>query len=238
VLPHLSELHGASTHLAVVAIPVYLLITVLRRLGRGGDAVAVLEPWVLAAMVLGVAAAGLTGLLVWGQAQQGLPVHFWLGIALALVVVFTAGLRYRPIAARRPAVGLAVIMAAALAFAMDGVQGYVGGRMTYEHGIGVEAGGQFAQTARGADALHLALAGATSPAAAGAAAFATTGLGCAACHGDHAQGARGPALAGGRGLDAFRRVHAHGLFPPSVVNNRDYAAILAFLKTQPGQGRG
>ncbi|UTI63855.1 DUF2231 domain-containing protein [Paraconexibacter antarcticus] len=240
--PHLSELHGAATHLAVVAIPLYAVIMGLRRYGRGGATLVTVEPWVLGAAVVGVAASGLTGLLVWGQAQQQLrghafrngTVHFWLGIALALVVVGTAALRYRPLrTGGTTAVGTALAAVAVLAFAMVAVQGYVGGRMTYEHGVGVEAGGQFAQTARGAGALNLALVAGMSPVKAGAQAFSTTGLGCAACHGDHAQGARGPGLGGGRELDAFRRVHAHGLFPPSVVTDKDFAAINAFLRTQP-----
>jgi hypothetical protein len=32
-MPHLSELHGAATHLAVVAIPVYLVVLLCRRAG-------------------------------------------------------------------------------------------------------------------------------------------------------------------------------------------------------------
>ena len=244
--PHLSELHGAATHLVVVAIPLYALVMALRRLGRGGATLVVIEPWVLGAAVVGVAASGVTGLLVWGQAQQELrghafrngTVHFWLGIALAVVLVGTVALRYRPLRAGRTTVGTAVAAVAVLALAMVSVQGYIGGRMTYEHGVGVEAGGQFAQTARGASALHLALASGTSPVTAGAEAFSTTGLGCAACHGDHAQGARGPGLGGGRDLDDFRRVHAHGLFPPSVVTDKDFAAIDAYLRTQARSAGG
>lgn len=239
--PHLSELHGAATHLAVIAIPLYALIMALRRYGRGGPTLVVIEPWVLGSAVVGVAASGVTGLLVWGQAQQGLrghafrdgTVHFWLGIVLAAVLLGTVALRYRPLQTGRTAVGTAVAGVAVLALAIVAVQGYVGGRMTYEHGVGVDAGGQFAQTARGASALHLALAAGTTPVKAGAMAFSTSGLGCAACHGDHAQGARGPGLGGGRDLDEFRRVHGHGLFPPSVVTDRDFAAIVAFLRTQP-----
>lgn len=245
-MPHLSELHGAATHLAVVAIPLYALVMVLRRLGRTHPTLVVLEPWVLGAAVAGVAASGATGLLVWGQAQQELrghafrngTVHFWLGIALAVVLLGIVALRYRPITSGRTTVGTIAAAVAVLALSMVGLQGYLGGRMTYEHGVGVEAGGQFAQTARGAQALNLALDKGTPPATAGAAAFSTTGLGCAACHGDKAQGARGPELAGGRGLDDFRRVHAHGLFPPSVVTDKDFAAIVAFLRTQPRSGRG
>lgn len=66
---------------------------------------------------------------------------------------------------------------------------------------------------------------------AGKAAFSEQGLGYARCHGELAQGQRGPSLAGGRGLDDFRRVHAHGLFPPSVVTDTDFAAINAYLRT-------
>jgi uncharacterized membrane protein len=245
-VPHLSELHGAATHLAVVAVPLYAVLMLLRRARLARPTLVVLEPWVLGAAVVGVAASGATGLLVWGQAQQELrghafrdgTAHFWLGIALAVVLVAIAALRWRPIAAGRARVGSAVAAAGLLAFGLVAVQGYLGGRMTYEHGVGVEAGGQFAQTARGAQALDLALAAGQRPAAAGATAFSTTGLGCAACHGDHAQGARGPALAGGRPLGDFRRVHAHGLFPPSVVTDRDFAAIVAFLRTQPRGGAG
>lgn len=242
VLPHLSELHGAATHLAVVAIPLYVVLMFLRRAGRGGETVLTLEPWVLGATVVGVAASGATGLLVWGQAQQGLRgqafrngnAHFWLGIALAVVVLGTVALRYRPMVARVPAIGVSVLAVAVLALAMVGVQGYLGGRMTYEHGVGVNAGGQFAQTATGAEALNLALAQGQSAAQAGAAAFSTTGLGCAACHGEMAQGARAPSLAGGRDLGTFRQVHAHGLFPPAVVTDKDFAAVNAFLRSLPG----
>src|SRR5437868_13846461 len=102
-MPHLSELHGAATHLAVVAVPVYLLLLLVRRAGRGGAAIGAAEPWALGAALAGVALAGLTGLLVRGQSQTELrgnsirigTVHFWLGIALALMLVILAIWRWR-----------------------------------------------------------------------------------------------------------------------------------------------
>lgn len=233
-MPHLSELHGAATHLALVAVPLYALLLLLRRAGRGGDAVAAWEPWVLAAAVLGTAASGLTGLLVKGQSETELRgadydiggIHFWLGIAVAAGLLALAWRR------RRAGSGwLPVAIAATVAVF---VQGYLGGRMTYEHGVGVQALGQAAQTARGASALHVALASGTAPAEAGRQAFMPSGLGCASCHGDQAEGARGPRLAGGRGLDDFRRVHGQGLFPASVVGDRDFAAIDAWLHSLGG----
>lgn len=240
---HLSELHGAATHLAVVAIPVNAATMLARRSGRRHPALIAVEPWVLGATVVGVAASGATGLLVWGQAQQELrghafrngTVHFWLGIAMAVVVVATLALRWRPVVALPTAVGSAVAAVGVLSVVMVGLQGYLGGRMTYEHGVGVDAGGQFAQTARGASALHVALARGTPAVMAGATAFSTAGLGCASCHGDRAQGGRGPELAGGRELEDFRRVHAQGLFGPEVVTDRDFDAIVAFLRTQPAR---
>ena len=241
-MPHLSELHGASTHLAVVAIPVFAILHFLRRAGRGGAAVAGAEPWALAASLLGVATSGLTGLLVWGQAQTMLrgshfgigSLHFWLGIAIAaLSVAVTVDWylsRRRDGASHRPVIVpvLAVLIVAGVA-----VQGYLGGRMTYDRAVGVADGGELAQTAAGAAQLDVALAKGADDATAGKQAFSESGLGCASCHGELAKGDRGPALAGGRDLDEFRRVHEHGLFPKQVVTDRDFAAIDAWLRTLP-----
>ena len=228
-MPHLSELHGAATHLAVIAIPLYAVLLVLR---RRNAAAAALEPWVVGAAVVGTAASGLTGLLVKGQSETQLRgsdygiggIHFWLGIALAVVVVVLAVARWRALSGPWASI-------AALALVAVTVQGYLGGRMTYEHGVGVQALGQARQTATGASRLHITLAQGTPMERAGEQAFSTSGLGCASCHGDRAQGARGPRLADGKDLADFRRVHAQGLFPPSVVTDRDFAAVDAWLKT-------
>jgi mono/diheme cytochrome c family protein len=79
--------------------------------------------------------------------------------------------------------------------------------------------------------LEAALATGVPQARAGRRAFSEMGLGCAACHGDLAQGARGPRLAGGVELEEFRGVHGRGLFPPRIVSDRDFAAIDAWLQT-------
>lgn len=241
-MPHLSELHGASTHLAVVAIPLFAILHFLRRGGRGGAAVIGAEPWALGAAVAGVAAAGLTGLLVWGQAQTTLrgahfgqgTLHFWLGIAIGVLVLAAAvdwyrsrrreGTHHRPLVV--PIVAVLIVIGVV-------VQGYVGGRMTYDRAVGVFDGGELAQSAAGAATLDRALAAGTPPAQAGAKAFTTPQLGCASCHGDRAQGLRGPSLAGGRDLDEFRQVHGHGLFPDRIVSDRDFAAVDAWLRTLP-----
>src|SRR5690242_16299604 len=102
-MPHLSELHGAATHLAVIAIPAYVLVLLARRLGYGTLWLRHAEPWVLGAALAGTLLAGATGLLVWGQAQTMLrgssfnvgTVHFWLGIGLTLMVLVLAAWRFR-----------------------------------------------------------------------------------------------------------------------------------------------
>jgi mono/diheme cytochrome c family protein len=240
---HLSELHGAATHLAVVAIPLYFVLLLLRRLGRGGDAVRAWEPWVLAAAVLGVALSGLTGLLVRGQSQTELRgadygiggIHFWLGIAIAAVLLAAIGdhLRRRGRLVPVGSAALALTFAAAIAVL---AQGYLGGRMTYEQGVGVAALGQGRQTAVGAARLATDLTSGMADVQAGRRAFSVQGLGCATCHGDLAQGQRGPRLSGGRDVEDFRRVHGAGLFPPSVVTDRDFDAIDAYLRSlrRPG----
>jgi uncharacterized membrane protein len=241
---HASEVHGATTHLAVVAVIVYGLLLLVRRTRWDGPVSRGSEPWVLGAAILGIATAGVTGLIVRGQAQTVLrngsnrvgTAHFWLGIALALLVL--APVAVRMIAARRGEVEAAAVatpwlLLSLLALVAVAAQGYLGGRMTYEHGVGVDAGGQFRQSAVGAERLELALASGTDPAKAGKAAFSEKGLGCSTCHGELAPGARGPGLGGGKKLDEFRRKHAGGLFPAEVVTDRDFQAIDAYLKTLP-----
>jgi mono/diheme cytochrome c family protein len=247
-MPHLSELHGAATHLAVVAIPLFAILHFARRAGRGGAAVAGAEPWALGAALIGMAAAGVTGLLVWGQAQTTLrgqhfrvgTAHFWLGIAVTVLAVAAAadwyvsrrrdGVRHRP--AIVPVIAVLIVVGVV-------VQGYLGGRMTYDRGVGVYDGGEMAQTAAGTGALDAALAKGVPAATAGRMAFSAQGLGCARCHGDQAQGMRGPSLRGGRDVEEFRHVHGHGLFAARAVSDRDFAAIDAWLQTLgPGERDG
>jgi uncharacterized membrane protein len=236
---HLSEIHGAATHLAVVAIPLYAIVLILRRTGVGHPHLAHLEPWTLAAAAVGMVAAGSTGLLVRGQAETMLrggtiatgTWHFWLGIALAALLLVLVVWRMRAVRSRRPTHGTVLLAGGVIAVALVIAQGYLGGRMTYDQGAGIDRAGQFAQTATGVAALDVALARGDSPASAGRAAFASGGLGCASCHGNLAQGERGPRLAGGVELTEFRRVHAQGLFPASVISARDFDAINAYLRT-------
>ena len=244
-MPHLSELHGAATHLAVIAIPVYAVVLTLRRFGEDHQTLRHVEPWLLGAALAGVAFAGITGLLVWGQAQTELrgshftigSIHFWLGIALAVVLVGAAFVRLQTLRRGRPTHAPVLLAAGVVALVAVFVQGYLGGRMTYDRGVGIQSAGEFAQSGHGAKQLAVSLARGTAAAKAGRQAFSEQGLGCASCHGDQAQGERGPSLAGGRDVEDFRRVHGHGLFPPAMVSDRDFRAIDAWLGTlKPTRG--
>ena len=108
--------------------------------------------------------------------------------------------------------------------------GFVGGKMVYAQGVGVDGGGQFAQTARGASLLAAGLATNADTLALGKQAY-QTGLGCGSCHGMDAQGGRAPALAGGVELEGFRSAHESGLFPASVVTDPMFAVVDDWLKT-------
>jgi uncharacterized membrane protein len=244
---HLSELHGAATHLAVVAIPLYAIVLIIRRTGVGHPTLLHVEPWALGAAVAGMAGAGITGLLVRGQAQTMLrgssgrlgTWHLLLGIALAVLLAALVTWRLLTVRARRPTHGVAFLAGGTIGVLLVVAQGYIGGRMTYDQAVGIQAGGQFAQTATGTAQLEKALAAGVDQVTAGRAAFSKSGLGCASCHGDLAQGDRGPRLAGGAELPQFRHVHATGLFPPKVVSDTDFEAIDAYLRTLgPPRGGG
>ena len=101
-MPHLSELHGAATHLAVVAIPLYVIVLLCRRADVGGDALVQAEPWVVAGAVAGAGRRRHRTARL-GQAQTELrghsfrigTVHFWLGIVVTVIVLVVAGWRFR-----------------------------------------------------------------------------------------------------------------------------------------------
>jgi len=241
----LSEIHGLVVHLPLLAVPTLALLAVLRWRGRGGDLVERAEPWVFGAAAGGAAIAVLSGLTVFQSARTELRGSTqWLalghlGVGIGLVLVLGAVALWRWWAWRQGSAGpspsaLAVTALAALALAVTG--GFLGGRMVYQQGVGVDAGGQFAQTARGAAELAAGLAQGDSRVALGRSAF-QTGLGCASCHGMQAQGGRAPGLSGGIELEAFRHTHGAGLFPTSVVSDPMLAAIEAWLETNPAGHR-
>jgi uncharacterized membrane protein len=237
-VPSLSEIHGLIVHLPLLAVPVLALLVLLELLGRGGDLVRRTQPWVLGAGAVGAVVAVGSGLLVLGGAQKTLRgstgkliwIHLGLGVVLALALLLLGWLWWRSASkGASPAFGTRASIAAVSLVLVVSV-GYVGGKMVYAQGVGVDAGGQFAQTARGAEMLAAGLATHTDPVALGKQAY-QTGLGCGSCHGMDAQGDRAPALAGGVELSWFRDAHAKELFPASVVTDPMFQALDDWLKT-------
>ena len=237
-MPSLSELHGLIVHLPLLAVPVLALLVALERLGRGGDLPRRTQPWVLAAGLAGAIVAVGSGLLVLGGAQRTLRgntgslvwIHLGLGLVLTLALLLLGWLWWRAAAhGAAPALGARAGIALT-ALVLTVAVGYVGGRMVYAQGVGVDAGGQFAQTARGASQLAAGLATNADPLPLGKQAF-QTGLGCGSCHGMNAQGGRAPALAGGVELEGIRGAHGTGLFPVSVVTDPMFQVVDDWLKT-------
>jgi mono/diheme cytochrome c family protein len=237
-VPSLSEIHGLIVHLPLLAVPVLALLVLLERLGRGGDLVRRSQPWVLAAAAAGSVLAVGSGLLVLGGAQKTLRgstgklvwIHLGLGVVLGLSLLLLGWLWWRSASrGAEPSFRTRAGIAGVALVLVVGV-GYVGGKMVYAQGVGVEAGGQFAQTAQGAEVLAAGLATKADTVALGKQAF-QTGLGCGSCHGMQAQGGRGPALAGGIELEWFRNAHGAELFPASVVTDPMFQAVDAYLKT-------
>jgi uncharacterized membrane protein len=234
----LSELHGLLVHLPLLAVPVLALLVVLERLGRGGDLVRRTQPWVLMAGAAGAVVAVLSGLLVLGGAQRTLRgttsnlvwIHLGLGVVLALSLLLLVWIWWRAggISAT-PAFGARAGIAAT-ALVLTVAVGFVGGRMVYAQGVGVDSGGQFAQTAHGASLLAAGIATNAEPLALGKQGY-QTGLGCGSCHGMEAQGGSAPALAGGVELDGFRGAHGNGLFPAKVVTDQMFQVLDDWLKT-------
>jgi uncharacterized membrane protein len=230
----LAEIHGLIVHLPLLAVPTFALLAAMRWRGAGGALVVEAERWAFGAALAGTAVAVVSGLTVLGEArtelrgstQRLIYVHLAVGVAL-LVLLLTLAWRRRRQASTRT---LALAGVAALVLATVG--GYLGGRMVFAQGVGVRAGGQFAQTARGAEDLAVGMAAGASSVRLGREAF-RTGLRCASCHGFDAQGDVGPPLAGGFGLEGFRETHGRGLFPSSVVTDRMVRSIQAWLETLP-----
>ncbi len=237
-MPSLSEIHGLIVHLPLLAVPVLALLVALERLGRGGDLVRRTQPWVLAAGAVGAVVAVLSGLLVLGGAQRTLRgstgnlvwIHLGLGLVLALSLLLLGWIWWRAAAkGATPTFGARAGIAATALLLTVGV-GFVGGKMVYAQGVGVDAGGQFAQTARGASLLAAGIATNADRLALGKQAY-QTGLGCGSCHGMEAQGGRAPALAGGVELEGFRSAHDATLFPASVVTDPMFQVVDDWLKT-------
>ena len=183
-MPSLPKIHGLLVHLPLLAVPVLALLVVLERLGWGGDLVRRTQPWVLAAAAAGAVVAVLSGLLVLGGAQRTLRgstaklvwIHLGLCVVLALSLLLLVWIWWRAGGIdATPAFGARAGIAAT-ALLLTVAVGFVGGKMVYAQGVGVDAGGQFAQTARGASLLAAGLATNADPLTLGKQGY-QTGLG-------------------------------------------------------------
>jgi len=237
----LPEIHGLLVHLPILAVPVVFVLAVLRWQGRGGEAVAQAEPWVFGTAALGSGLAVLSGLTVFqgarttlrGSAQNLVLVHLGLGVLLAGLLLLVGWLRWSGHKKGRAPFSAALLALVGLVGVLFVVViGYMGGRMVYIDAVGIQNGGELAQTASGAETAVAALARGESIVAVGKQLF-QTGFGCASCHGMKAQGGRGPGLSGGFDVHRFEHTHGTGLFPSSIATPRLVDALEAWLRTKP-----
>jgi uncharacterized membrane protein len=237
----LPEIHGLIVHLPILAVPVVFVLGFLRWRERGGEAVLRAEPWAFGAAVVGSGLAFLSGLAVFQDARTTLRGHTvtLAYVHLALAFVLTAAFAVVGLLRWRREISDAVVAVTGLfGVLLVVVIGYIGGRMVYIHAVGLDKGGELAQTASAASTVAVDLARHESPAAVGKWAF-QTGFGCASCHGLKAQGGRGPGLSGGFEVGNFEQTHGSGLFPLQVVTPQMLAAVEAWLRTKPsGVSRG
>jgi uncharacterized membrane protein len=237
----LPEIHGLLVHLPVLAVPVVFVLAALRWRGRGGTAVAAAEPWAFAAAAVGSGLAVLSGLTVFqdarttlrGSAQWLVLIHLGLGLILVTLFGIVGVARWRARDGRHRGVPETLVALTGLVgVVLVVVIGYVGGRMVYVRAVGIQDGGELAQTASGAATVAADLARGQGAVSVGKWAF-QDGFGCASCHGTLAQGGRGPGLSGGFQVRRFEHTHGTGLFPASMVTPAMIGALEAWLRTKP-----
>ena len=239
-MPHLSELHGAATHLAVIAIPVYVLVLLVRRrLGRRVAAPRPSRGWSAPRSPArcwparpACSCGGRRRQTLRGSSLRVGTVHFWLGIALTLMTLVLVAWRFRRAQTDRHTHGLELLAGGLIALVAVFAQGYLGGRMTYNSAVGVDDGGQLAQSASAPSSSTSRWPRACRPAQAGQA-FSSAGSAARAATASwpRATAARGSPAARPRGVPPRARARP---VPAAVVTDRDFAAIDAYLRTLGG----
>jgi uncharacterized membrane protein len=137
----LQEVHPALVHLPLTLLPLSIGADVVGRLTGDERLMWLGKRGIAAAAVAGVA-AGVTGLIaqeevnVSGPALDTLITHRTLNLA---VVAATSAMAIERSRAERP--GWAYLLGGLAALGTVAYSAYLGGKLVYEHGVGVEAAG-------------------------------------------------------------------------------------------------
>ena len=136
-------LHPALVHLPTGLWPAALLFDVLSRAGVGRGTAMVLTSFAcIAGGLLAVLAAVPTGLADWSDVKREKPAwrialyHLILNVIVTAIFGVNLWLRWDDVG-RADAVSTGQLLLSLLGVGVLAVSGYLGGRLAYEHGIGV-----------------------------------------------------------------------------------------------------
>jgi uncharacterized membrane protein len=135
-------LHPALVHLPTGLWPAALLFDLLSRAGVGGSAMVLTSFACIAGGLLAVLAAVPTGIADWSDVKREKPawktglVHMILNVIATALFGLNLWLRWDDVG-RADVVSTGELLLSLLGVGVLGASGYLGGRMAYEHGIGV-----------------------------------------------------------------------------------------------------
>lgn len=152
----LTELHPATVHLPIALAPAALALDALGS-ATGSRGMMEAGRLVIGAAFAGAVTAGVTGILAQGaskvergEAHDLLTTHRTLNVTLTLLL---GGMAAERAAMREPSRGYFAV--GLLAMGAMGYSAYLGGRMSYEHGVGVaRADGLRERAEIGRDSLY------------------------------------------------------------------------------------
>jgi uncharacterized membrane protein len=135
-------LHPALVHLPTGLWPAALLFDVLSRAGVGGHAMVLVSFACIAGGLLAVLAAVPTGIADWSDVKRERPAwriglyHMILNVVATGTFGLNLWLRWDDVG-RADVVSTGELLLSLLGVCVLAVSGYLGGRLAYEHGIGV-----------------------------------------------------------------------------------------------------
>ena len=134
-------LHPALVHVPSGLFPAALLFDLMMLAGQDENVFGRCAFWAIAAGLVGALAVAPTGLADWLEIKSGKPahrlglIHMAINVAVLVLMALSLYLRWRQGSPYPPTGG--AIATNVIGNLMLAVSGYLGGRMVFDHGIGV-----------------------------------------------------------------------------------------------------